>query len=198
MGCVIFVRRFMNNPLLNETCRHVVRGVRRKPTSIICRTDSVSPHKIKSTSMGISVQALALGASTVMVGSLLAATEEAPGSYYFHNGMRVKTYRGMGSLEAMRATSTSKPKPHSGADSAQILKGTGNAPAGSASRYFADGQKIQVAQGVQGCLVDKGSVRNLLPYVMQGVKHGMQDVGARSIAELHRQLSSDELRFDVR
>lgn len=137
-------------------------------------------------------QALALGASTVMVGSLLAATEEAPGAYYFHNGARVKSYRGMGSLEAMRAASSIGQKAQG--DGATTPRGTG----GSAARYFAENQKIRVAQGVTGCLVDKGSIRNLIPYVMQGVKHGLQDAGVPSIKVLHEQLYSGQVRFDVR
>nr|AET50798.1 hypothetical protein [Eimeria tenella] len=142
------------------------------------------------------VKALALGASTVMVGSLLAATEEAPGAYYFHNGARVKSYRGMGSIEAMRAAS--------GGGGAQQPQGDGSstpkaaAPYGSAARYFAEGQNVRVAQGVTGCLVDKGSIRNLIPYVMQGVKHGLQDAGVSTIQELHEKLYSGQVRFDVR
>lgn len=140
------------------------------------------------------VKALALGASTVMVGSLLAATEEAPGAYYFHNGSRVKSYRGMGSVEAMRAASSTGGKTRADGSASPTSPATG----GSAARYFADKQKIRVAQGVTGCLVDKGSIRNLIPYVMQGVKHGFQDAGVASVQALHEQLYAGQVRFDVR
>lgn len=140
------------------------------------------------------VKALAVGASTVMVGSLLAATEEAPGAYYFHNGSRVKSYRGMGSLEAMRAASGIGQKPQSD----ETATATSSGSDGSAARYFAEDQKIRVAQGVTGCLVDKGSIRNLIPYVMQGVKHGLQDAGVPNIQALHDQLYSGHVRFDIR
>eukprot|EP00916_Digyalum_oweni_P007129 GHVL01012090.1.p1 GENE.GHVL01012090.1~~GHVL01012090.1.p1 ORF type:complete len:500 (-),score=96.57 GHVL01012090.1:107-1606(-) len=123
------------------------------------------------------MRALALGASTVMCGSMLAATEETPGDYFFQNGVRMKSYRGMGSLEAMG-----------------YLKGE----KGGARRYFAEDTAYRVAQGVTGMLVDKGKVRHLIPYTMQGVKHGMQDIGCKSVAELHEGLYSGYVRFDVR
>eukprot|EP00922_Rhytidocystis_sp_ex-Travisia-forbesii_P064375 GHVS01095671.1.p1 GENE.GHVS01095671.1~~GHVS01095671.1.p1 ORF type:complete len:554 (-),score=107.88 GHVS01095671.1:1505-2923(-) len=188
------------------------------------------------------MKALSLGASTVMVGSMFAGTEEAPGEYYFHNGVRVKAYRGMGSLEAMEArglTTTAAAaaggKQASASRAAAVKgeevrrrarrpsttpvdnKGAGGGSEGggggggsfegpasnpargsSASRYFAETQSIRVAQGVSGAVVDKGSIRNLIPHVMQGVKHGMQDVGCRTIVDLHRGLSNSTVRFDVR
>ncbi|PFH38519.1 IMP dehydrogenase [Besnoitia besnoiti] len=140
------------------------------------------------------MKALALGANTVMMGSMLAGTEEAPGEYYFHKGVRVKTYRGMGSLDAMHARTLISP-------SAPVKGGFISpkiASQGSASRYFAENQTIKVAQGVSGCVVDKGSVMQLIPYVIQGVKHGMQDAGVRTLKDMHLQLASGNLRFDVR
>lgn len=149
---------------------------------------------MKVAPVSVCVQALALGASTVMVGSLLAATEEAPGAYYFHNGSRVKSYRGMGSVEAMRAASSIGHKSQNDGSATP----SSSSCVGSAARYFADEQKIRVAQGVTGCLVDKGSIRNLIPYVMQGVKHGLQDAGVSSVQALHEQLYAGQVRFDIR
>ncbi|KAG0460349.1 hypothetical protein HPP92_020235 [Vanilla planifolia] len=118
------------------------------------------------------VKALVLGASTVMMGSFLAGSSEAPGSYEYQGGLRVKKYRGMGSLEAM-------------------IKG-------SDSRYLGDTLKLKVAQGVVGSVADKGSVLNFIPYTMQAVKQGLQDLGASSLSIAHSLLRTDVLRLEVR
>lgn len=118
------------------------------------------------------VKALALGASVAMCGSLFAGTEEAPGQYFFQDGMRVKKYRGMGSIEAMTQ--------------------------GSSKRYFAQGAVVKVAQGVTGSVVDKGSLKRYIPYLHQGIRHGLQDLGQNSMCSLHESLYSGELRFELR
>jgi len=120
------------------------------------------------------VKALALGASCVMMGSMLAGTRESPGEYFYHNGNRLKRYRGMGSKEAMSART------------------------GSAKRYFADQQSVRVAQGVSGSVTDKGSVIDFIPYITQGCKHGFQDLGVKSMSDCHIAGSTSKLRFEVR
>lgn len=119
------------------------------------------------------VKALSLGASVVMMGSMLAGTEEAPGEYFFQEGVRLKKYRGMGSIEAQ-------------------LKGSGD-------RYFAnDPSFVRVAQGVSGAVVDKGTVRRFIPYLAQGVRHGIQDLGARSLTQLYQLTVEGGNRFELR
>ncbi|XP_057485731.1 inosine-5'-monophosphate dehydrogenase 2-like [Actinidia eriantha] len=118
------------------------------------------------------VKGLVLGASTVMMGSFLAGSNEAPGAYEYQGGCRIKKYRGMGSLEAMTK--------------------------GSDARYLGDTAKLKIAQGVVGAVADKGSVLKFVPYAMQAVKQGFQDLGASSLHSARELLRSGVLRLEVR
>jgi IMP dehydrogenase len=70
---------------------------------------------------------------------------------------------------------------------------------GSAKRYFAESSgTVKVAQGVSGAVVDKGSLKQFIPYLCMGVRHGFQDLGAHSVARLNEMRESGELRFERR
>lgn len=69
---------------------------------------------------------------------------------------------------------------------------------GSDQRYLGDTAKLKIAQGVVGAVADKGSVVNFLPYTMQAVKQGFQDLGASSLLSAHDLLKSSVLRLEVR
>jgi IMP dehydrogenase len=106
-------------------------------------------------------KALAAGASSVMVGSLLAGTEEAPGETFLYQGRAYKSYRGMGSVGAMAR--------------------------GSADRYFQQDIKDQlklVPEGIEGQVPYKGPVKDVIHQLVGGVKAAMGYTGARTIEEL--------------
>jgi hypothetical protein len=69
---------------------------------------------------------------------------------------------------------------------------------GSSTRYLSDKEKLKVAQGVSGAVVDKGSLHKFLPYLALGVRHGMQDLGTRDLNELAEARQEKRLRFELR
>lgn len=108
-------------------------------------------------------KALAAGASTCMVGSLLAGTEEAPGETFLYQGRAYKSYRGMGSVGAMAR--------------------------GSADRYFQQDIKDQlklVPEGIEGQVPFKGTARDVVHQLVGGVKAAMGYVGAPTIPEFQK------------
>ncbi|TXG81421.1 MAG: IMP dehydrogenase [Sphingomonadales bacterium] len=112
-------------------------------------------------SSGDVAKALAAGANAVMVGSMLAGTEETPGETFLFQGRTYKAYRGMGSLGAMAR--------------------------GSADRYFQQDIKDQmklVPEGIEGQVPYKGPARDVLHQLVGGVKAAMGYLGAASIADL--------------
>lgn len=137
--------------------------------------------------VGHIVKGLALGATTVMMGGLLAGTSESPGQYFVsHEGKLVKAYRGMGSIDAM--------------EDKKAGAGGKNAKASNAgtARYFSEGDRLLVAQGVSGSVLDRGSVTKFVPYLMAGVQHSLQDIGVQSLSDLRKGVASGSVRFEIR
>jgi len=107
-------------------------------------------------------KALAAGANAVMMGSMFAGTEESPGDVFLYQGRQYKSYRGMGSVGAMKD--------------------------GAADRYFQDNSanidKL-VPEGIEGRVAYKGSVNAILFQLIGGVRASMGYCGCRTIAEMH-------------
>lgn len=124
------------------------------------RTPVIADGGIKFS--GDFAKALAAGASSAMMGSMLAGTEEAPGEVFLYEGRAYKDYRGMGSIGAMAR--------------------------GSADRYFQKevaAQKL-VPEGIEGQVPFKGPVGPILHQMAGGLRAAMGYVGARTVEELHR------------
>jgi IMP dehydrogenase len=115
------------------------------------------------TSSGDIAKAIAAGADSVMTGSILAGTDEAPGEVIFHQGERFKEYRGMGSLGAMRARGSSR------------------------DRYFQgdveDVEKL-VPEGIEGRVPYKGPLAAILHQLVGGLRQAMGYCGAATIEEM--------------
>ncbi|RSH89516.1 inosine-5'-monophosphate dehydrogenase [Saitozyma podzolica] len=139
--------------------------------------------------IGHIAKAISLGASAVMMGGLLAGTTESPGEYFYHEGKRVKIYRGMGSIEAMEHTSRGV----QGSKAATL--GIDNA---ATARYFSETDTVKVAQGVSGDVADKGSITKFVPYLYTGLQHSLQDTGVQSIFDLQADTRAGKVRFELR
>jgi IMP dehydrogenase len=110
---------------------------------------------------GDMAKALAAGASTCMIGSLLAGTEEAPGETFLYQGRAYKSYRGMGSVGAMGR--------------------------GSADRYFQGDIKDQmklVPEGIEGQVAFKGPAKDVIHQLVGGIRAAMGYTGSRTIEDL--------------
>jgi len=104
-------------------------------------------------------KAIAAGADTVMIGSLLAGTDESPGETILYQGRTFKTYRGMGSMGAMSS--------------------------GQSNRYEQDPNTKLVPEGIEGRVAAKGPLSDMVYQLVGGLKSGMGYVGARNVEELH-------------
>jgi IMP dehydrogenase len=115
-------------------------------------------------------KAIAAGASSVMLGSMFAGTEEAPGEVELFQGRSYKSYRGMGSIGAMKK--------------------------GSSDRYFQDGESNTdklVPEGIEGRVPFKGTVVNVLHQLMGGLRASMGYVGVDTIPNMHKKAKFIEI-----
>jgi len=106
-------------------------------------------------------KAIAAGANVVMLGSILAGTDESPGEMILYEGRQFKTYRGMGSLGAMKQ--------------------------GSGDRYFQASENDRIPEGIEGRVPYKGKVGNTIYQMVGGLKQAMNYCGVKSIEEMQKE-----------
>ena len=131
-------------------------------------------------SIGHMVKALTLGAQAVMLGFLLAGTEESPGEYFYENGLKLKEHRGMASKKAMD------------------LGGAKRYLIGEVHQKGTEKKPLKVTQGVSGAVASRGSVLEWIPYLTLGMRHAFQDLGIRDLPSLHRSMKNGCIRFELR
>src|SRR5690606_18619304 len=103
-------------------------------------------------------KAIGAGASVVMIGSLFAGTEEAPGESEIYQGRRFKVYRGMGSIGAMQS--------------------------GSKDRYFQENEQKLVPEGIEGRVPYKGPIADIVYQLVGGIRSGMGYTGSKTLLDL--------------
>jgi len=150
---------------------------------------------IKNT--GCLIKALSIGASVVMMGHMLAGVEESPGDYFFQNGVRLKNYRA-NFIPVTAAPTTGMASPSRSNRKHLTPSRFENSEHQSAVAAAAAALQARMANGVSGTVIDKGPLNRYVPYLLQSIRHGMQDMGTRSITDLHAQVYSGKLRFELR
>lgn len=166
---------------------------------------------IKNT--GCIIKALSIGASCVMMGAFLAGVDESPGEYFFQNGIRLKHYRANNSAaaiadfnRAMRNMSVAEMEARGGSFSpgspskSKMLfdPSSPSRRTRSGSLELQQSRAAPMTSGVSGSVVDKGPLNRYFPYICQSIRHGLQDMGTKSLSLVWERLFNGQLRFELR
>lgn len=161
---------------------------------------------IKNT--GCIIKALAIGASCVMMGSFLAGVDESPGEYFFQNGIRLKHYRANNSSAAFADQRHKISAPETlgsfspGSPSKTKIFFDPSSPSrrirSASIGVDAHSRVPPIASGVSGAVVDKGPLNRYFPYICQSIRHGLQDMGTKSLDIVWERLYKGQVRFELR